>query len=96
MVDRLSSGPASVSELARLLDRSMPATVQHLHVLETCGIIQTEKVGRIRTCHIESAVLSAAEGWIAGRRTEWERRFDRLGALLAERAASPTKFPREP
>jgi DNA-binding transcriptional ArsR family regulator len=84
MVDRLSQGPATVSELARLLDRSMPATVQHLQVLESCGIVQTEKVGRVRTCHIESSVLRTAEHWISERRTEWERRFDRLGVYLAE------------
>jgi DNA-binding transcriptional ArsR family regulator len=91
MVDRLTRGPASVSELARPLTMSLPAVVQHLHVLEESGLVSSEKVGRVRTCHVEPQVLSTAEQWIAERRTAWERRLDRLGEYLAENPDEPTR-----
>jgi DNA-binding transcriptional ArsR family regulator len=84
IMERLSRGPASVSALAAPLDITLAAVVQHLQVLEQSGIVRTEKVGRIRSCHIESEGLKVAERWIAERRTVWERRFDRLGELLEE------------
>jgi DNA-binding transcriptional ArsR family regulator len=84
MVERLTRGPASVSELAQPLRMSLPAVVQHLAVLEQCGLVRSEKVGRVRTCHIETGALRTAERWINERRTLWERRLDRLGELLAE------------
>ncbi|MCP3143229.1 ArsR/SmtB family transcription factor [Pyxidicoccus xibeiensis] len=88
MVERLSRGPASVSELARPLDMSLPAVVQHLQVLEESGLIRSEKVGRVRTCRIEPKVLRLAEQWINERRTLWEHRLDRLGEFLAEEDAA--------
>jgi DNA-binding transcriptional ArsR family regulator len=84
MVERLSRGPASVSELAEPLAMSLAAVVQHVQVLEASGLVRSEKVGRVRTCRIEPAALETAEQWIAERRTSWERRFDRLGHYLAE------------
>jgi DNA-binding transcriptional ArsR family regulator len=84
MVERLCRGPASVSELAQPLDMSLPAVVQHLQVLETSGLVRTEKVGRVRTCRIEPQALRAAEQWITERRSLWERRLDRLGDFLEE------------
>jgi DNA-binding transcriptional ArsR family regulator len=84
MVERLSRGPASVSELARPLDMTLSAVVQHLGVLEASGLVRSEKAGRIRTCRIEPAALHTAEDWIARRRSTWERRLDRLGDFLAE------------
>ena len=83
MVERLTRGPASVSELAKPLAMSLPAVVQHLQVLEASGLVRSEKVGRVRTCHIEPKALRRAEQWIAERRTMWERRLDRLGEILA-------------
>jgi DNA-binding transcriptional ArsR family regulator len=83
IVDRLTRGPASVSELARPLPMSLPAVVSHLRVLENSGLVHTEKVGRVRTCRIEPAALRTAEDWIAERRATWERRLDRLGEYLA-------------
>ena len=82
IVERLSQGPAAVSELARPLPMSLPAVMQHLAVLEAAGVVKSEKVGRVRTCRIESAALSQAEKWMEARRTEWERRLDRLGEYL--------------
>ena len=84
MVERLTCGPASVSELARPLEMSLAAVVQHVQVLEASGLVRSEKVGRVRTCTIEPAGLRTAEQWIAERRTSWEHRLDRLGGFLAE------------
>ena len=89
MVERLSRGPASVSELAEPLDMSLPAVVQHLQVLEGSGLVSSEKVGRVRNCRIEPAAVSRAEGWISERRTIWEHRLDRLGKYLAEHPDEP-------
>jgi DNA-binding transcriptional ArsR family regulator len=82
MVERLSRGPASVSELAEPLDMTMSAVVQHLHVLEESGLVRTEKVGRVRTCRIDRKALSAAERWFTDRRAMWERHLDALGEYL--------------
>jgi DNA-binding transcriptional ArsR family regulator len=84
MVERLSQGPVSVSSLAKPLAITLAAVIQHLQILEESGLIHTEKVGRVRTCRVEPEGLSAAEQWIADRRTLWEQRLDRLGNLLAE------------
>jgi DNA-binding transcriptional ArsR family regulator len=84
MVERLTRGPASVSELAKPLPMSLPAVVQHLQVLEAGGLVRSEKVGRVRTCRIEPTALRAAENWLGARRTTWESRLDRLGDLLAD------------
>ena len=73
-----------VSELAAPLPISLPAVVQHLHVLQECGLVESEKVGRVRTCRVRPATMRSAEDWIAERRDEWERRLDRLGEYLAE------------
>jgi DNA-binding transcriptional ArsR family regulator len=90
MVERLSRGPASVSALAQPLAVSLPAVLQHLHVLEASGLVSSEKIGRVRTCRIEPAALTRAEEWIAERRGNWEQRLDRLGAYLAEQDDPPT------
>jgi DNA-binding transcriptional ArsR family regulator len=84
MIDRLLDGPASVSELGRPLGISLPAVVQHLHILEAGGVVRSRKVGRVRTCEIEPRALSTAERWISERRATWEKRLDRLGGFLAE------------
>ena len=84
IMEKLSEGPISVSRLADPLDITLAAVVQHLQVLEESGLVQTEKIGRVRTCRIEPAGLSAAAQWIGDRRSNWERRLDRLGDLLAE------------
>jgi len=83
MLERLSNGPASVSELAGPLAMSLPAVVQHLQVLEASGLVRSEKAGRVRTCRIEPAALGSVERWIAERQSNWDRRLDRLGDHLA-------------
>jgi DNA-binding transcriptional ArsR family regulator len=84
IVEKLSEGPISVSHLARPLEITLAAVVQHLQILEKSGLVHTEKVGRVRTCRIEPKGLSVAEQWIEDRRALWEKRLDRLGDLLAE------------
>ncbi|MCE9651052.1 MAG: metalloregulator ArsR/SmtB family transcription factor [Parvibaculum sp.] len=84
MVERLTRGPASVSELAKPLDMSLSAVMQHLQVLEASGLVRTEKTGRVRTCRIEPSALRMAEEWLSAQRGMWEKRLDRLGDYLAK------------
>jgi DNA-binding transcriptional ArsR family regulator len=91
MVERLTRGSASVSELAEPLAMSLAAVLQHVQVLESCGLVKTEKVGRTRTCRIDSVAMTAAEQWITERRRTWETRLDRLGDLLDQVATSEEK-----
>ncbi len=93
IVERLSVGPMSVSDLAQPFDLTLAAIVQHLQVLEQSGVVRTEKVGRVRTCRIDSGGLRLAERWISERRTLWERRLDRLGKLLAADDDPPKPSP---
>ena len=90
MVERLSSGPASVSELAKPFAMSLPAVFQHLHVLEASGLVRSEKRGRVRTCRLEPQALGAAEQWMAARRSAWDSHLDRLGDRLAELPEAPS------
>ena len=87
IVERLSKGSASVSELAKPLPMSLPAVMLHLKVLEESGLVKSEKVGRVRTCRIEAQTLSQAERWITERRQMWERNLDRLGEFLDQTKA---------
>jgi DNA-binding transcriptional ArsR family regulator len=82
IVDRLAEGEASVTELARPFDMSLPAIHQHLRLLEESGVVVTAKTGRVRTCRLDPKVLRRAEDWFARRRAMWERRLDALDAHL--------------
>jgi DNA-binding transcriptional ArsR family regulator len=82
MVERLTRGPAPVSELARPLPMSLPAAMQHLGVLESAGLVRSTKTGRVRMCAIEPQALNQIEQWVNARRIEWERRLDRLDDYL--------------
>jgi DNA-binding transcriptional ArsR family regulator len=93
MVERLSRGPASVSELGRPLDMSLAAVLQHVQVLEASGLIRSQKAGRTRTCSINPVALHSAEDWIASRRAMIERRLDRLGEYLAQTDGKPDPGP---
>jgi len=84
MVERLTRGPATVTQLAEPLPMSLSAVVQHLKVLEDAGIVRSQKTGRVRTCQVIPAALHAAEQWIADRRTFWERQYDQLEAYLED------------
>ena len=93
MVERLSAGPATVSQLADPLPMSMSAVVQHLKILEASGLVISEKVGRVRTCRVQPQALGAAERWINDRRRTVELGLDRLGVFLD--ATRPDTEPRE-
>lgn len=84
IVERVSEGPISVSALAEPLKISVPAVLQHLQLLEECGLVATRKIGRTRSCQIVPEGLSVLEQWMAARRSMWEKRFDRLGGILEE------------
>ncbi len=84
MVERLSRGPASVSELGKPLAMSLAAVLQHVQVLEASGLVRSQKTGRTRICTINPTALHSAESWIAERRALWERRLDRLGDYLSD------------
>jgi len=89
ILDRLTRGPATVSQLATPFRMSLPAVVQHLGVLEGSGLVRSEKIGRVRTCHVEPDALRAAEQWMYKRRLVWERRLDRMGEYLATQNDEP-------
>ncbi len=93
IVERLTRGSASVSELAAPMAMSLAAVMQHLQVLEESRLVRTEKQGRVRTCTVDANVLARAEEWLTSRRTFWETQFDRLGAMLA--AEAPTSKTRK-
>ena len=95
MLARLSSGPATVSELAQPLSMSLPAVLQHLQALESSGLIRSEKKGRVRTCRLQPGVLAAAEQWLVDRRCEWEQRHDRFEDYVMELKDEETKDDRE-
>ena len=86
IVERLSLGPASVSDVAKPFDMSLAAIVQHIQVLEESGLVRTEKIGRVRMCRVDPGGLDAIAGWVAERRSLIEGKLDRLGQFLLEQA----------
>jgi DNA-binding transcriptional ArsR family regulator len=84
ILERMSKNPMPASELVKPLGMTLAGVVQHLQVLEACGLIRSRKVGRVRTCQIEPRGLTLAMQWITDRQSQWERRLDALGALLDE------------
>jgi DNA-binding transcriptional ArsR family regulator len=84
VLERLSSSPASVSQLAEPFEMALPSFVQHLSVLESCGLVRSQKTGRVRTYELAPERLRLAEDWLAGQRTLWERRLDQLDAYLIQ------------
>jgi DNA-binding transcriptional ArsR family regulator len=84
IVERLAGGPASISDLAAPFQVTLTAIGQHVHVLESSGVVTTRKQGRVRTVELRASALSSAEQWFAQHRKRWEERLDRLGALLFE------------
>ncbi|MFZ5616542.1 MAG: ArsR/SmtB family transcription factor [Pseudomonadota bacterium] len=91
IVERLGEGPAAVSDLARPMEMTLTAVMQHLNVLEESGVIRTRKEGRRRICAVDKAAIASIEDWIAHRRASWEQRFDRLGDVLAAQKARKGK-----
>jgi DNA-binding transcriptional ArsR family regulator len=89
VIERLTRGPATVSQLATLLGVTVAATVQHLKVLQDSELVRSEKAGRVRTCRLDPAGLRQAEAWLQQQRTAWEQRLDRLGAVLDDQKKEP-------
>jgi DNA-binding transcriptional ArsR family regulator len=85
ILERLGAGPATVSGLGEPFDISIAAVVQHLQVLEECGLIRSQKLGRVRTCQLEPAGFDPLASWIEARRMRVERNLDRLGQVLDEK-----------
>ena len=86
MVERLSRGPAATSELAGPFGMALPSFLQHLRVLQDCGLVRSRKSGRVRTYEIAPEVLKEAEGWLSAQRALWEKRLDQLDTFLKEQS----------
>jgi DNA-binding transcriptional ArsR family regulator len=85
ILDRLAEGPATLGELARPFDMTLPGLLKHVRVLEEARLVVTEKKGRARECRLGSEQLDEAARWIETYRGRWERRLDRLGDVLERR-----------
>jgi len=81
---RLGSGPAPMTELAKPFQMALPSFLQHLQVLEKCGLVRSRKTGRVRVFELEPQPLREAEDWMAKQRRHWETRFDQLDRFLKE------------
>jgi DNA-binding transcriptional ArsR family regulator len=84
VLERLSSGPAPVSELAQPFRMALPSFSQHLEVLENCGLVRSRKTGRVRTYRLAPRPLKVAEHWMVTQRANWERRLDQLDSYLKD------------
>jgi DNA-binding transcriptional ArsR family regulator len=84
VLERLSAGPATVSELAAPFDMQLPSFVQHLSVLEESRLVTSKKQGRVRTYEIAPERLKVAEDWLAARRQLWEARLDRFDQYVKQ------------
>ena len=85
MLERISLGPATVSELATLARISLPGTLKHVRILEEADLVTSKKEGRTRECRRGPAQLEDATAWIERYRSQWERRLDRLEAVIDKR-----------
>jgi DNA-binding transcriptional ArsR family regulator len=85
VLERLSGGPATVSELAQPFEMALPSFSQHLDVLENCGLVRSRKTGRVRTYQLAPQPLEVAEQWMVRQRAIWERRLDQLDNFLSDR-----------
>ncbi|MFD2057478.1 ArsR/SmtB family transcription factor [Mesorhizobium calcicola] len=82
VVERLNRSPASVGELAQPFDMALPSFIEHLRVLEGCGLVRSQKTGRVRTYQLAPEPLKLAENWLTEQRTLWERRLDQFDAYV--------------
>ena len=82
VLEQLSQGPAAVSVLAEPFRMALPSFLQHLRVLEDCGLVRSKKTGRVRTFRVVVRPMQAAEGWLAHQRSLWERRLDQFDTYV--------------
>lgn len=95
VLERLSTRPMGMTELAEPFDMALPSFAQHLDVLEDCGLVRSRKQGRVRTYRLEPETLAGAESWLAKQRRVWERRLDQLDAYLEELKKNEKKEPKK-
>jgi DNA-binding transcriptional ArsR family regulator len=91
VVSRLTKGPAPVKELAEPFDMGLPSFLKHLRVLEKGGLISSTKVGRVRTCQVNTEKLAAAESWLSKQRELWQARTDRLASYVETQMSRSTE-----
>lgn len=84
VLERLTRGPAAMTELARPFSMALPSFSQHLGVLEECGLVRSQKVGRVRTYQLAPEPLAEAQDWLGTQRTQWERRLNQLDDYLRQ------------
>jgi DNA-binding transcriptional ArsR family regulator len=89
VIERLVSGPATTSELARAFDMSLPSFTQHLGLLLEAGLVTSTKQGRVRTYSLAPAALESVDSWLARQRRLWERRLDQLDAFVLDLKEQP-------
>ena len=82
ILERLTRGPASISDLARPAGISLPGVLKHVRILEEANLVTTEKRGRTRECRLGPEQMDDATAWIESQRRQWERRLDRLEAII--------------
>jgi len=82
ILELLSQGDATVKQLASHFTHSLPSLMQHLSTLEESGLINTKKVGRVRTCSFKAHKLDIIDKWIGEQQKMWEGRMDNLDAFL--------------
>jgi DNA-binding transcriptional ArsR family regulator len=82
IVMRLCGGEASVGELAKPFDMALPSLMKHIRILESSGLVTSEKTGRVRTCALRTEALETIEEWLAAQREIWDRRLDRLATYV--------------
>lgn len=92
---RLCAGEASVSELAAPFDMALPSLMKHIGILESSGLITSEKIGRVRTCALKTDALETIEDWLEIQRDVWERRLDRLELYVAKMKREEAKHARK-
>jgi len=91
VLEQLSVGPASVSELAAPFDMKLPSFVQHLSVLEQSRLVKSKKRGRVRTYEIRPERFKVAENWLSEQRQMWEARFDRFDKYVKQLKETESK-----
>jgi DNA-binding transcriptional ArsR family regulator len=90
VLERLSVGPATVSELAEAFDMQLPSFVQHLTLLEKSRLVKSRKRGRVRTYELAPERLKVVEHWLTERRRLWEARFDAFDHYVNQLEAKDT------
>ena len=90
ILERLTTGPTSASELARPIGISLPGVLKHIRILEEANLVTTEKSGRTRQCRLGSEHMQDVTRWIERYREQWERQLDRLEVIIERKKGERT------